>query len=209
MATETAAEEVRDLQYASEGTGPLLQRDYWAAFRGVDRSPEQVIEAVRSRFCDFAPPETAAFRLCGEDCDGPLDLGSEMEIHIRPLALCRVRVVHRDERSLTLRTLAGHPEAGRITFGSYRDDAGTLAFRIRSRTRQAGLLHYLGFLLIGKQMQSRCWIKFIGRLAEILGGQVEDTIHVRTRTTRDRPADWGAADEPTFPTPEVVPDGRS
>ena len=192
--TEQAAEAA--IQYASEGTGPLLQRDYLAAIKGVDASPEDVAIALRTRFCEFAPSETARFESCRTG-HGPLEVGDEMNIRIALLGLCKVRVVHVGPCSITLRTLAGHPEAGRITFGSYRE-GGKLFVRIRSRTRQAGLLKYLGFLLLGKQLQARCWIKFLWKLAETLGGTVDGTVHVSTKATKDRPADWGDGDLPTF-----------
>lgn len=196
MASEQAVKAQRELQYASEGSGPLLQRDYWAVFGGLDKTPEEVADFLRERFCEFSPPETASFRRCGQGVR-PLDVGDEMEIKIALLGWCKVRAVHVDRCSLTLRTLEGHPEAGRISFGAYRE-AGKLAFRIRSRTRQAGLLKYLGFLVLGKQLQARCWINFIWRLAETMGGTVDGTVHVQTGSTRDRPADWGAAETPTF-----------
>jgi len=196
MPAEQAVNAAEPIQYASEGSGPLLQRDYWAVLKGVDKTPEEVAETLRSRFPEFSPPETAAFRRCG-DSHSPLAVGDEMEIRITLLGWCKVRVVHVDRCSLTLRTLEGHPEAGRITFGAYRE-GDRLGVRIRSRTRQAGLLKYVGFLLIGKQLQSRCWIKFLWRLAEILGGTIDGTVHVATKSTKDRPADWGEGDTPTF-----------
>ncbi len=196
MVAEAAPTADPEIQYASEGTGPLLQRDYVAALRGVGASPEDVIRAIRTRFCEFAPPETARFQLCRQSND-PLDVGDEMDIRITLLSPCKVRVVHVDPCSMTLRTLAGHPEAGRITFASYRED-GRLFVRIRSRTRQAGILKYLGFLLMGKQLQARCWIRFLWKLAETLGGTLDGPVRVATKTTRDRPPDWGEGDVPTF-----------
>jgi len=182
--------------YASEGSGPLLQRDYWAVFKGVSKTPEEIAEHLRTHFPEFSPPETARFRRC-EDSSRPLAVGDEMEIRITLLGWCKVRVVHADACSITLRTLEGHPEAGRITFGVTRE-GDRLGFRIRSRTRQASLVKYLGFLLLGKQLQSRCWINFIWKLAESLGGTVDGTVHVETSKTRDRPSDWGEGDTPTF-----------
>jgi hypothetical protein len=196
MSTKTRTIDQVDIQYASEGSGPLLQRDYRATFRGVDKTPEEVAEVLRARFTEFSPTETATFRRCG-DSRAPLEVGDEMEIRIALLGWCKVRVVHRDACSITLRTLQGHPEAGRITFGAFRE-GGKPAFRILSRTRQASLLKYLGYLLMGKQLQARCWIKFIWRLAELLGGTVDGSVHVSTESTRERPSDWGEGDTPTF-----------
>lgn len=183
--------------YAPEGTGPLLERSYSAVIEGASCTPEQVAEMIRARFADFAPAETALFARC-EGTTGPLDVGDELEIRLALLGKCKVRVVHVDAQSMTMRTLEGHPEAGRITFGAWRDDGGRLHFQIGSRTRAAGLVHYLGYKLLGKQMQSRCWIKFVNRVAEECGGRIVDAIRVRTHQITEEPADRGEAETPTF-----------
>lgn len=195
--TEVTTTDELEVQDTTDGYGPLLERDYRASFVGK-ATPEDVMTAIRVHFPDFAPPETAVFRRCVDGCD-PLRVGDEMDIHIKLLGMCKVRVVHLNPQSLTLRTLDGHPEAGRITFGAGLDDQGRTHFRILSRTRQGGFLPYLGYLLVGKQLQSRCWIKFISKLAETLNVEVfEKTVHVSTRKTRETRADRGERDAPTF-----------
>ena len=184
----------RGVVYASQGFGPLLMRDYFAVIEGADCSPEQIGEMMRTRFEEFAPEETAAFR-----CGGQLDVGDEIDIRLALLGGCRVRVVHVDRCSLTLRTMKGHPEAGRITFGGGRDEQGRPTFRIRSRTRANGLVNLTGFLVMGKQMQARCWINFVGNVAEACGGRVDRAVKVRTTTVEEEPADRpGGPDEPAF-----------
>jgi len=196
-----AKKEVREIICAVHGCGPLLERDYCAAIEGANCTPEQVGTMLRNRFAEFAPPETAVFRRDGGEGGGakaPLDVGDELEIRIALLGHCRVRIVHADARSLTMRTLKGHPEAGRITFGAGRDAEGRLTFRILSRTRASGLTNYLGFLIMGKQLQARCWIRFIDRVAEACGGRIVGRIRVRTHRTDEDPADRGERDTPTF-----------
>src|SRR5207302_662709 len=51
--------EAADLVYASEGKGPLLERDYSAVIEGGRCTPEQVGAMLRQRFETFAPRETA------------------------------------------------------------------------------------------------------------------------------------------------------
>jgi hypothetical protein len=194
---DTTRVEGPDVLPASKGAGPLLQRDYWAVIAGTSLSPEEIITKVRQSFPDFAPPETAAFDRGGRPAN-PLEVGDQMDICIAMLGGCKVRVVHTDRLSLTLRTLEGHPEAGRITFGCGRDDQGRIVFRIRSRTRAGGWVKYLGFLLMGKQMQSRTWIRFIGNLAHACGGSVQGSVQVSTIRVADRFADEGGLDAPTF-----------
>jgi len=189
---------------AAAGAGPLLERDYSAAIEGASCTPEQIGAMLRERFEEFAPSETAVFRREG-DPKAPLGVGDEMEIRIALRGRCKVRVVHVDARSLTLRTLKGHPEAGRITFGAGRDPEGRPTFRILSRTRASGLLNYLGYLFLGKQLQSRCWIRFIDRVALACGGKVAGRIRVRTRKVVDEAADRAESEgEPGHDTPTFV-----
>jgi hypothetical protein len=189
--------EIEEIVCATQGAGPLLERDYSATIEGASCTPEQVGAMIRGRFEEFAPPETAVFRRTGGDTT-PLDVGDEMEIRIALRGRCKVRVIHIGACSLTMRTLKGHPEAGRITFGAGRDERGRLTFRILSRTRASGLLNYLGFLVMGKQLQARCWIRFIDRVAASCGGRVAGRIRVRTRKVAEQPGDRGEADTPTF-----------
>ena len=189
--------EVDQAIHSASGSGPLLQRDYDGVIEGGPGSPEELAKLIRERFVDFAPPETAAFH--HPDGEGaPLKVGDELAIRIGGFMPCRVRVVHVDEHCLTLRTLAGHPEAGRISFKAGRDDRQRLTFQIRSRARSGGLVHYLGFLLIGRTMQARCWVRFIGRVAEISGGRLAGPIRVKTARVAEEPSDCCGPDASTF-----------
>lgn len=185
------------LAYAKAGAGPLLQRDYVGVIQGTDWTPEDLAKQVREGFIELAPSETAAFER-SDDEDRPLAVGHVLKIRIGGFLPCQVRVVHVDSRSLTLRTLDGHPEAGRITFGAGRDEQDRLTFRICSRARAGGLIHYLGFLLIGRTMQARCWIRFIGRVAGACGGRLTGPVRVRTSRVEEEAADCGGPECPTF-----------
>ena len=103
-----------------------------------------------------------------------LSVGDELEIRIALLGQCRVRVVHVDDLEPDPADPRGPPR-GRADHlrGGARRPRGGLVFRILSRTRASGLINYLGYLLMGKQMQARCWIRFIGRVAEACGGRVD------------------------------------
>lgn len=183
--------------YAAAGTGPLLQRDYVGILQGGACSPESLAKLVRERFAEFGPPETAAFK-SAQRPGKPLDEGDELDIWIGGFVPCKVRVVQVDDVSLTLRTLDGHPEAGRITFKAGRDDKGRLTFQIRSRARSGGILHYVGFLLLGRSMQARCWIRFIGRVAAGCGGTLVGPVRVKTAKVEQQAADCAGNDCSTF-----------
>lgn len=194
----TREDEIERVIPASEGAGPLLQRDYWAVIEGTGCTPESLFRQVVEDFPSFAPEEIACFTPYPEGTLGPLELNREMGIEIRAAGFCRVRVVHMDSRSLTLRTLDGHPEAGRITFGAYWDRTGRLKFRIRSRARSSDVLRYVGYSLFGKGMQTRTWVTFVERVAKACGGWIHGDVHVETHEAEDTLADCGELDTPTF-----------
>ena len=188
--------QTRDMQPATNGAGPLLQRDYWAVIAGSRLRPSEIIDLLTERFPDFPPEELVTFRVA-DGCAPPLQVGDELDIEIRMAGQCGVRVVHRDRNSITLGTLEGHPEAGRITFGAYRNDRDDVVFHIRSRARASGLTKYVEFLAGGDPMQTNTWVDFINALSHTVGSGVVESIRVEQTEVDDEEAD---ADQsgPTF-----------
>jgi hypothetical protein len=183
-----------ELQRQESGAGPLHQRDYWAVIRDPAVDPTELVEALCDRFPALAPEELVQF---APALERPLEVGDEMAVRIKGAGEFRVRVIHRDRQSLTLATLAGHPEAGRITFGAYRNRGGDLVFHIRSRARASSRIRLIGFHLAGDPMQTNTWTDFINRVAATFGGGVAGRVHVEKRSVRPEPGDH-AADRPTF-----------
>jgi len=178
---------------ASEGAGPLLQRDYWAVLDGCPLSPVEVMTHVKAHFCEFPPPALVEFV-----APGGLMCEAELDIAIKPGQHCRVRVVHEDRQSVTLGTLEGHPEAGRITFGAYRNPEDAVIFHIRSRARSASTAKLIGFLAIGEAMQTNTWTDFINNVAASLGVRIDGPIHAETARVDELPEDSDASMMPTF-----------
>lgn len=186
---------LEDVTPALDGAGPLLQRDHWGAIADCRLRPSEVLRVVAAEFERFPPEALVRFqRTCHPDKG--LEVGDEFDIEIRMAGECGVRVVHHDDCSLTLATLEGHPEAGRITFGAYRNDAGDVLFHIRSRARASGRAKYLGFLMMGEAMQTNTWVDFINAVAHRVGSGVKGEIHSETREIDDEPPE--AAALPTF-----------
>lgn len=181
---------------ASEGAGSLLQRDYWAVLRECPLSATEVASLVRERFLDFPPKSLVVFQRT-DDHEGPLEVGDEVEVQIRMAGATAVRVVHVDANSVTLATMKGHPEAGRITFGAYPNERGDIVFHIRSRARSSSPFHLAGFLTAGEAMQTNTWSDFIDRLAHMVGEGVIGAIRAETQEVDEQEAD-AAADTPTF-----------
>lgn len=215
---------MRNIQPAPIGKGPLLERDYWAVLREPRDGPAELMTLLARHFTAFPPPSLVRFkhpdgddaeagndgkgagpREENEDRNGaddkfaerPLRVGDEIEIDIRLAGSCGVRVVHRDANSLTLATLEGHPEAGRITFGLYRDHRGNVVFHIRSRARAGSRIQLAGFLFAGDPMQTNTWSDFINRFAASVGDGVLGAIHAEKRTVDEEPGDR-SLNGPTF-----------
>lgn len=179
---------VDDVQLAADGTGPLLQRDYWAVIRGCRIHPADVIRVVREQFAEFAPQELAHFRF-GTDSDDSICEGSVMDVKIRMVPEARVRVVHQSDCSITIATLRGHPEAGKITFGAYPNGNGDVVFHIRSRARAASPAMLVGFLTGGDPMQTNTWSEFVDRVAHSVGDGVIRQIHAEKKKVQDEALD--------------------
>ena len=165
--------------YAAQGTGPLYQRDYWAVIPQCRLAPSEFGAFLAAHFWELSPPELAAF----ERTDGtgrPLEVGDEMRVHIRFAGTFGVRVIHRDRNSITVATLQGHPEAGRITFGAYRNDWGKVIFHIRSRARTSTATRLAEFVAMGEAMQTNTWMDFVERVGRAVGRGVEGSIHEET-----------------------------
>ena len=124
--------------------------------------------------------------------------GSVVDIVITPGRQCGVCVINEDQQSITLATIAGHPEAGRITFGSYRNPAGDVLFHIRSRARSGTALQRLGFLLIGDAMQTTTWTDFINTVAVMAGTTISGAVHADTQQVDEEPEDDEPLRAPTY-----------
>lgn len=190
-----------DTLVASDGVGPLTQRDYVAVVEGTACTPDQAREHLLSRFAEFSPDELAKFTRPDGD-ERPLQEQDELCVRILSQGLNPVVVTHLDEHSLTMRTREPHPEAGRISFGAAQDPEGRLVLHIRSRARINGPFRWLGYELAGKHMQTRVWVTFLQRWAEACGGAIRGEVVLSTDQVEESPADQGEREHATFHTGE-------
>jgi hypothetical protein len=179
------------------GVGPLLERDYWAVIGRCRLTPEALIERLRRRFWEFAPEDFVHF--CRSDGQSTaLEVGDELTVTIRMVGLCRVRVVHQSAQSITLGTLVGHPEAGRITFGAYRKQDRNVVFHIRSHARTSSSWFALGYAAAGEAMQTSTWTDFVGTVARTFGDGVLGVIRAETKVLSESEAEDEDPCTPTF-----------
>lgn len=187
----------RRLFFARRGVGPLLQRDYWGLIDACRLTPEELVDFVACHFEKFVPAEAARFTRTNPPRRA-LSVGEDVDVRIRGAGNNQVRVIHVDARSFTLGTIEGHPEAGRITFGAYRNDYGDVVFHIRSRARASSRRNYAGFLALGEALQTNCWTGFVNAVACAAGDCVVGPIHAVTTRLRREERDDDARAAPTF-----------
>jgi len=173
---------------AARGVGLLLQRDYWTVIARCRVSPSALLDELARRFPSFAPPDVVTFRRA-DGTDRPLERGDVLEVRIRGAGTFRVCVVGRATQTLTFATLIGHPEAGRITFGAYRNDYGDVIFHIRSLARSSTRARQVGVLMMGEGMQTATWADFVTSVAFTFGEGVIGYVHVETSRLHGRRAD--------------------
>jgi hypothetical protein len=194
-----ASENSKNIQTTASGHGPIWMHDYRVVLEQSTLSPQEIVLLMRSEFPAFAPQEIARFeREANQKASqaAPVEVGDEMIVHINGAGTCRILFTQVSEQSFTMRTLDGHFEAGRITFGAYLKNEKTV-IRICSRARSAGSAHHVAYLLLGRTMQEKMWCSFLMEVAAHCGTEdAEVTTH--TEEVKGNIADLGEIDTPTF-----------
>jgi hypothetical protein len=167
-------------QPLSAGTGPLLHRSYSVRIAGASMSPAALVDLVAARL-NQASPEAAVFRKT-RGAPSVLRQGDEFVVRMPGPWDGPVRVVHRDDHSFRLATLAGHLEAGEIEFRA-GPEGDALRFEIESWARAADRLSALLYnrLRLAKEIQLNMWSHFCLRAAALAGGRPRGGVTIRTR----------------------------
>jgi hypothetical protein len=190
-----ASENSKEIQTTSSGHGPIWLHDYRVVLEAGTLSPEEIVLLMRSEFPDFAPQQIARFEREANQ-SAPIGVGDEVIVHLTGAGTCRILFTQVGEQSFTMRTLDGHFEAGRITFGAYLENGKTV-IRICSRARSAGSAHHVAYVLLGRTMQEKVWRTFLTRVAARCGAD-EAEVLTHTEEVKGNIADLGELDTPTF-----------
>lgn len=172
-------------QPMESGVGPLYHRRFRVRIVGTSMRPDELIAALRDDPNRAAPSEVAVFhKLRG--CDGPLRTGDEFVVRMPGPYDGPVRVVHHDDTSFRLATLAGHLEAGQIEFRA-GTEGGALLFEIEAWARAADWLSHLLYRRLGvaKEIQLNMWTMFCERVCRVSGGRHRGGISIHTRQVAD------------------------
>ena len=170
-----------EVQYASDGVGPLFRRRYTALIREPRLTAEELIEHVANDLNSVTPTEFAVFqKVHGED-EG-MEVGDEYVVRMAAPWDGPVRVIDRTPCSFRFATLDGHLEAGQIEWHADEED-GELRFGIeswaRSGDRLSDLMH--NHLRMAKEVQLHMWTSVIERVARDVGGHLPAGIEIDTR----------------------------
>jgi anti-anti-sigma factor len=172
-----------------DGFGELWHKVYRLRLGGITATPEEAADYLHTNLGELWPPGNR-LRVVGEHRQ--LVPGAVGHIQLRlpggaPLST-GVRVLHRSPTSLTFVTLAGHMEAGWITF-SARDAGGTTVVQVESLARTGDPMYEVGFKLLGHGQQEGFWRHTLTTLAGNLG--VPPRVQV-IRTCVDPARNWDA-----------------
>ena len=176
-----------EVQYASDGAGPLFRRRYAAVVREPRMSPEELIAQVAGDLNKVAPTEFAVFQKV-EGPDEGMFVGDEYVVRMAAPWDGPIRVVGVTPRSFRFATLAGHLEAGQIEFRA-EPAPGGLRFEIESWARSGDRLSELLYdrLRLSKEVQFHMWTSFLERVVKLAGGKREGGLRIDTRKVTEVP----------------------
>jgi anti-anti-sigma regulatory factor len=169
------------------GFGQLWHKIYWVRLSGVEITPEELIATCKGKLGEFWPEGNRLYVPTPGIVPGAVGLIDITMPGGAPLST-GVRVAYVNDRSFTFVTLAGHLEAGWITF-SAREDAGCTVFQVASLARTADPAYEVGFVLFGHAQQERFWRGTLNNLAQHFG--VPAQVQAR-KTCLDAHRNWSS-----------------
>ena len=177
-----------EVQRIGDGAGALFHRRYRARVREPQLSPEALMARLQADPDLAAPSEFATFKKVVGDT-GCMRSGDEYIVRMPGPWDGPVRVVEASPRHFRLMTLAGHLEAGQISFRVGGDD-GHIEFEIESWARSASRLTDLLYdhLRMAKETQLHMWTSFLERIIALSGGRRDGRLEIRTRRVEYPPA---------------------
>jgi hypothetical protein len=167
------------------GFGPLNHRLFAVDIVGPRLTAEELIALLADDLNRGVPSEVTSVEPI-QATSGRLRVGEELVVRMPGPWDGPVRVVHRDDRSFRLATLAGHMEAGQIEFRALPRGSG-LRFEIEPWARLGNRLVNLLYthLWLASEIQLNMWVRFCVATARLTGGRPENGVTVRTRVVED------------------------
>lgn len=160
-------------QHPAEGVGTLQRKLFWADITGITKTPEEVFELFVTHFNDVTPVFVDANAETGGQ--GEITDGTTITLALPLRGHVQVRVAVRDERQLTLITLAGHPLAGAVRFLS-EQRGHAIRFQVEVFDRAANFIDLVAMRTIGDFLQDRTWKAVVQKMIEQVNGTAVDGV---------------------------------
>ena len=187
----------KKVQTAEDGVGALYHRTYEVTFRAEGTSPEAIMAKLQADLNAPSAQALATFEKTRGEA-GVLRIDDEYLIHITGPYNGPVRVGDVTPRSFRLLTLAGHMEAGEITFAvrpAERPDE--YVFRIESRARSHDRLVDLVYdkIPVARAAQTGMWDAYCRAVAtaNMTGEQNLDVV-IQTERRDEKTGAWERLD---------------
>ena len=152
------------------GTGPLVQRIFYAFLAGVQRSPSDLFDSFRRHFSDLVPESTMG-PAKEPVAESRIEKGATLTLSLPMRGHVQVRVIDLTDASMTVATLAGHPLAGSVTFRFTGIPGEDLRFEVETCDRPATPPDALAMYPLGILMKRWNWAKVVERTAEWSGAR--------------------------------------
>ena len=161
------------------GSGSVFHRRYEVKLTEIAIDSAALLQLMQRHIAELSPSLLAHFEKSAGH-DDLLRVDDEYEITMLGPWNGRVRVAESTPESFTLVTLAGHPEAGHITFSvsPSQPDACCVCIESWARSRDGIVATAYATLGIGKQMQTEVWVTFLQRLSEMAGGRETPEVQI-------------------------------
>jgi hypothetical protein len=168
-----------------QGFGPMWEKTYLLRIDKPELQPEEVISIMKDRFPVFQPPENEFYPTSKGIAAGEAVLIDSSTPG--GIVSTGVLVLYADDRSFTLITPEGHPEAGWVTFSARKDDHSVL-MQIQGLARASDPIYELAFRVAGSKLQESIWRHVLSSLAAHLGIPANVTV---VKTCVSNRLQWG------------------
>lgn len=188
MESQNLKSEVQSLRH---GAGDLFHRRYFVEFKDSKHSIDQLMDLLKKDINRFSPQVIAKFEKKRGD-EHELRVGDEFHIALSGPWDAPVRVNEVKDRSFSLITLEGHPEAGEIEFRLDELPKGEIRFEIESFARSRdGLVNFLyDTIPVVRMAQTTMWVLFCESFVRHATGELAEKMGVITERYDVETDEW-------------------
>ena len=150
-----------------QGFGQLWQKTYSISLPGKGLDPARAIAILKENFTSFQPPANRFY----PPPDGIKPGGVILINADTPggLVATGVMALYSSRNSFTFITPEGHPEAGWVTFSSFREQDSTVV-QIQGLARASDPIYELAFRILGSKLQQDIWSHVLQSMLNYMGG---------------------------------------